>query len=709
MSFKFSSLFYPVFFLLYILSFFLIEGEHKFYLFGLWSVFIWVFSHHFFIKNGKALHGRPTTLAMIMVALFTINLFFSISIPLTIEKLLLYLIALALFVFFLNFARDRSRLPTFFSYLALSSLVLNVFVLFFTFVPPPPLSFPGMNILVRIFGHNYYVSYLLLVLPVFWWQFLFAAKQSFAKWSEWRFLTILLILSSYLLMIFSLSRLSIFVGFVQLLLIFWFNKKSFIELLHNQFAYAALRAFSLILLLITIIFLSLPIIFAQEEACPVNFSYKEMCKPIFKNDRFQYWQKAFWVWQERPLFGSGLKTFAFSSKYFVLENYNFSSYAHNNFIHNLAEGGLITGGFFIFFILYLLSRSYLVMRRSREPLDQFLLLAVIASLANAMFDLTFNFFVIFSLTLIFIAIILSGESEKVQTSRLYPKLLTLLTVITVLLAGANFLASWLIRSNQVDQFVRLFPFFDQKVRSLTLSKRLTKANYIDLYSFYRLDPGFIYNFSQLPELDQAKKVQLLVELGELDPEFLVNKIDLEGMPATTTKPLADQFIRVVATHQMLDNTYFLDYWRQLNLAVDLVNLADRAYLAGELIMAADFYHQALLLNQYVLQDRQPAFLTESNLDQTAIFLAAFQKDINPEQMGNFYEYVGLYHQTLLHLFKQGRLAEFHYLTESLLAVLPGHAWFLIKDLTEVSQAEGLEANLAEVRQKLNYLPAWQEF
>lgn len=642
-----------------------------------------------------------------MAALFSLNLFFSINVPVTLEKLFFYLTSLTLFIFFLSLPKSKIEIPLFLYYLSLSSLVLHIFVLFFTFVPFPPLSFPGMNLLVRVFGHNYYVAYLLLVIPVFWWQFLYASDQSFASKKEMRVLAIVLLVLSYLLMIFSLARFSMLVGFLQLMLIFWANKKRFIDLLGNQFAHALTKAFLLVLLVLVCAFSMLPLFFGKE-VCPVNFSYKEMCKPLLANDRFQYWQKAFWIWQEKPFFGSGLKTFGFASRQFVLENYNYSSYAHNNFFHNLAEGGLVVGSCFIFFILYLLRKSYVVVQRHKHPLNHFLFFAVLASWMNAMFDLTWNFFVIFSLTLIFIAFILSHDETPQWRSRVFVRFLHWLTVVTIFFAAAYLCDTALIKSKQIDRAIKLFPFFDQPVRSLSIDDHLSEENYAKLYPLYRFDPGFVHNFSQAKGISNEKRIALLVELGKLDPVLLVESTDFEKLDFREAKPLIDEFIRVVTTHRMVNNLHFLDYWKQGNLALDVLRFADQAYDAGELVIAADLYHQALVLNEHLYSNRKPVFLGEQNLDQAAHFLIVFQ-NFDPQSLGNFYEYMDLYQQTLLHLFKSNRLSEFYELTNAILEFLPDHAWFLIRDLVEISQTAEEKARLQEVYQKLQHLEAWQGF
>ena len=192
-----TKLFYPLFFLLFILSVFLIEGEYKFCLFALWSAFLFLFS---FIFPKKIIDQKSFILILLVFLLsifLIINVLFSSQIFLSIEKLLFYLVSLAMFVFFLTISREKFQLKLFFYYLSIITITLNIFVLFFTFFNLQPDIFPSMNFLVRSYGHNHYAAFLLLVVPVFWWQFLFnhGHLENWKNKREIEYLSILLLRS----------------------------------------------------------------------------------------------------------------------------------------------------------------------------------------------------------------------------------------------------------------------------------------------------------------------------------------------------------------------------------------------------------------------------------------------------------------------------------------------------------------------------------
>ena len=371
--------FYPLFFLLVLLSIFLIEGEYRFYLFALWSVFLLCFSLIF--SNCKA--SKQVAFALVLSALFGGGLIFSRQIPLSIEKTTFYLVSLGIFIFFQTVQKENFKPKLFSYYLAILTLVLNILVLFFTFYKLSQDIFPGMNLLVRNYGHNHYAAFLLLVVPIFWWQLLYTKEQS----KETRILMMVLLISSYILIIFSLARLVLLLSLIQLVIIFFTNKKAFVAYGNDELIKVLVKTFIFTLFSIgtVFVFLSLPLGKNGENICPLIFSQKEICKPLLENDRFIYWQKAWLVFKARPILGSGLKNFNFASRQFPLEDQQLTSYAHNIFLHNLAEGGLVLGGSFIFFVIFLFYRSFQMIMKSEDVLDRFLWLAAISSFFNAMF------------------------------------------------------------------------------------------------------------------------------------------------------------------------------------------------------------------------------------------------------------------------------------------------------------------------------------
>ena len=723
MKFSPTKLFYPLFFFLFLFSFFLIDGEYRFYLFASWSLFLLIFS---FLTKGTSIHSsNAAKFALFLSMLFVISTIFSTHLPLSLEKLMFYLVALGIFIFFIRIPKNRLNRVVFFSYLAVVSLILNIIVLFFTFYVPDRSIFPGMNLLVRSFGHNHYAAYLLLVVPVFWWQLLFAKEGALFSKKESKYLAILLLISSYILIIFSLARLALFISALQMILIFLINKKVFFSSLQSDLIRVMTKAFIFSFLSISLVFLFLSLPFKQivggdSDLCPLLLKRKELCKPLAENIRFMYWQKAIYILESNPIFGSGLKTFNYASRQFVMENYQVTSYAHNIFLHNLAETGLLAGGFFIFFIFYLFHQSLKVVKNSSSHLNQFLWLASFSSLLNATMDFDWHFFVIFVLTLIFLALILqkdfvakSAPAPLPNRTSFFNKYLFFLSIAACSLALAYFLAMIFFKNNYQNLVVSYFPFFNTPVEDGRSKKSLNNDDFNKLHWWYKNDPNFIYDFATASNTPLEKRVDLQIELSHLDPTLFVKNVYFGNLNYLQANLLSNRFMETLQKYDFINNDHFLDYWRQINLAKQFFAFADQAYLAKNNEMAADYYQKAILLNPYVMGDIKAIFLSPTNdssdLMQSTSLLKSF-KDFNPEAMdGHFYDYMGFYNQVLISLFRENRLEEFYFLAEAMFKQQYNFSWFLFRDLVKISKTKEEKQRLNQVHDHFQDMTTWYDF
>lgn len=712
------------------------EGEYRFYLFAAWASFLAIFYILLTPKtaqpaqplNNKSISKltnksaaksvnnsyKSVLFALILSALFIVSSIFSEHLPLTLEKLPFYLIALAVFIFFRLLPKNNFKPKLFFYDLAICTLTLNLFVLFFTFIDPQQDLFPAMNLLIRSQGHNHYVAFLLLVIPVFWWQFLFSQEENWPNKKEMKILSIILLFSSYLIVIISLARIALLITLLQLVIIFLLNKKVFFSVKQNRLSKFLMKVFIFAFSSIAMVFLFLSIPFGQagESLCPLIFEKKELCKPILKNDRFAYWQKAWAIFREHPYFGSGLKTFNFASRQFPSVDYQVTAYAHNIFLHNLAEGGLFAGGWFIFFICYLFYQSFLLVKKNKNPLDRFLLIATLSSLANALFDFDWHFFVIFTLTLIFLAVILRDADVIKKPNHYYfnfKNYFLILVIFTVFFALADQSVRILTKQNRFDSITKYFPYLDLQIRSLLNEKKLNEANFTNLYDFYRHDPEFLHQFSLLDTMDKTKKVSLQIEWASLDPLSFVKDVNFQELDFQTAAPLADTFVNVAQKNQFLNNLKVLDYWEQRNIAAQFFNFANQAYQQGDMRLAVNFYQQALLLNEFVMSDREAVFLNDTNLAQISIFLQLF-KDFNPEKMGpQFYQYMNLYETTLIYLFQNNQMEDFFILAEAMFKQQYNFSWFLFRDLLAISQSPADKQRLEQVHEHFKEMTTWSDF
>lgn len=547
-------------------------------------------------------------------------------------------------------------------------MVLNCFVLFFTFNDSQQKIFSAMNFLVRDYGHNHYAAFLLLVLPIFWYQFFVNQHQRLINKKELSIFLLILLLSSYFIIIISLARLVLILVLMQLFLVFLFNKKN-----QNSQMSVPNKILIFVLTLLSLIYLFLSFsskISNQNLFCPL-LNKKEICQPFFQNDRFIYWKRALLVFKENLYFGCGLKNMNFSSRHVLISNYRFSSYAHNIFLHNLAELGVFSGGFFIFFILYLFYRSILLVKTENNNdnnfVNSFLLLAASSSLINAMFDFDWHFFVIFSLTLIFLAIILRDQDNNenaANNSRLI-KYYVIVSLFSIFLLLANLFSSFLYSQDRFDIMARFFPYLSQQIRPLFIENKLSVDGLSSIYKFYKEDPDYLYKFSTLQGLESKKKFELQYLLSKLDPMFFARNVNLDGLDPQSSQLLASQLVSIVNAYSNIHDEQILDYWQQRKLSLQIFVLANQAYEEGNMDLSSDLYKKSIALDEYAAQNSKVAFLDDSNLQRVASFLKNF-KDFDSRKMyRHFYQYISLYQKTLVELFINDQMDDFFVLADAL--------------------------------------------
>jgi L-rhamnose mutarotase len=224
----------------------------------------------------------------------------------------------------------------------------------------------------------------------------------------------------------------------------------------------------------------------------------------------------------------------------------------------------------------------------------------------------------------------------------------------------------------------------------------TVETYSSLYDLYRYDTGFILRFLNFDkELDESLKLQLYLDLAEIDPASFVSKITYKDWGLNEAKILSDQLIRILEKHPPLNNNYFFGYWKRMELAKDLFNLAEEAYQKKDWQLANCFYQTAHLLDSYILFNQEGSYLKEENTDNLVEFLPYLQ-NISPFEIKDFNRYMFLYREVSTELFKQNRLEEFKKMTSSMIEHDPNAKWYLIDHLYNSLENEEQDLVLQEI-------------
>ncbi len=688
------------FILLYLFSIFLIETEYKFYLFAAWSLFLAAVGWLLPPPQLTTVYQRQLRVIAALIWIFllgaSLSTVFTHHLPLSLEKYLFYLVAMGVWWWSLRWPLRPAQRQALLEFLALLSLVLNAFVLVIQFVPLSHALFQGMNLLVRSYGHNHYAALLLLVLPLWWWRLLCRPPSEWLSDLESLVITGLLLLSSYALLLLSMGRVALVIGFVQLLAILFCQRRAVASLLRRKLVGVLLKLFLLLFASASAVFvvLSLPL---GEQDCPWSVERKDLCIAAEENSRLDYYRKAWAVLGEHPWFGYGLKTFNFASRQHPDLGWHTSSYAHNIFLHNLAEMGLVGGGSFIVLIVVALGMTGVVVwrrlcsrRHTQPPLIFFLFLGVLASFVNAMFDFDWHFFVIFTLTLIFMSWIWQEESAVVVADRkrapstLWSRwLLLCLALCTTAIAVGYGLASYWQHNN--DTRWQQFVFFDRLWRmpptAVEFDKQLQQRQ---LATWYSHDPDMWTRYLRRNDLTSEDRLRSLLILAKLDPSFFARTADFSLLDRSQAAELLPVMMNTFTRYQMIDNTQLLDYWWQLDLAVQLLKLGNESFLAGELEQAAAFYQGALRLDQHVVGAHYPAFLATTDLDEW-LRLVLLLPELSPQASGDFYRYMELTHQTVAQLFLAAEFDSLRQLLRQVLTHEPAAKYYLLSQLAELEQ------------------------
>jgi len=613
------------------------------------------------------------------------------------------LVAISIFLFFLQIKKKFFKAKLFVEYLLLITFILNILVIILSFVSNSREFFQGVNLLVRSYGHNHYVAFLLLVLPLIWWHLLEETPSYFLTNKVKVFFDIFLLISSYLLLLISLSRWALFISIIQFFLIFLLVKKVFFNLYKKKAVYFLIKSaiLSFLSLALIFLFLSLPLSINDKENCFLRLYGKDLCTPIEQNSRFFYWRQAWLSFKNYPIVGYGLGSFKYAARRFPIINQQNSAYAHNIFLHNLAEMGVLGGGSFILFIIYIFYQSGLSVFKSKNPLAKFLYLAAISSSINAMLDFDWHFFIIFLLTLIFLAFILSdfskiNDNQKLRNSKL--SFLFILAFFTFILVVADILTvSW--QSKKPEYWLKFTPFLNFAANATLEESVINVSNYESLYNWYRYDTGFINRFLNLEELKDEREKQLYLDLAEIDPVSFMAKIHFKDRSLEEAEILLKELLRMIDSYQAFNDYYFISYQQRIDLAEQIYSLGQNAYLQSDWSRASYFYQSAHFFDPYIFFNERAIFLDEDNLDRLLLFFLNFQ-DFSPHESGDYYHYLFLYRQVITKLFKDNQLLEFKQLVGAMFDQEPESKDYLTNHLQELVISE--EQTQALIHVEENY-------
>jgi O-antigen ligase len=518
---RFSSLvFFGLFWTLFLSILFLEETS---YILPIMGVFTLLFC--FFHRKMRAPSSQFTPSLLLSLLLLIVggaSLFFTLSLPLSLERFFFFLFGFICFVFFTQVDSQWCSTKMLLTGIFRIGLVLTVFSLLLTFFPNLLLFFPRENLFTTSFGHNHLAIYTLLLIPLAW-------KNWEEKRSNWSFGVILFLNVALLL---SFARIAQILGFCELVTLFFARRHLFKV---SPFKILALLS-PLILGIVTLFTLSLFPIFSSQQNCIAPFMRTQLCKPLIKESRPAYWLQAVRAFQTHPFTGWGGGTFpVLSTKFARNLSDHYSMYTHNEFLQTFAEYGIFGGFIFLFFCGLILKESLQIFHKEKSDAF-FLSLAVISFIIDACFDFNWHFLGIWLLFLLTVVLLYrSSTSPKiaVKTFQKWHRFFFPILKVTwwiscaamMMWTGVFSLSSVAWIMGQYDLSLTLFPFSEQRVEKMIDSDKITQERKVFLINLYQAHPRIIKKYlSNLT--DPQQKIHLLHSLITVNPWDLNTRVAL---------------------------------------------------------------------------------------------------------------------------------------------------------------------------------------
>lgn len=585
---------------------------------------------------------------LIFLLFLFVSTFSSVSIPLSLNALIFYNFSFLIFFFFLllreRFLHNSWVILGFLSI----AVVLCLMAIIFFILPDIAKLLPGVNIFYSSYGHNHLASYLLLVLPASWY-FALKAKQ--------KYLLVLPIFLTLSLM-FSFGRVAIVIGIAQFLAIMMIFRKKIFSSRFFKINFYFISLTFLLASLILIFFSSK--ISSNQRICSYKPIKRMLCKSLSTDSRLYYWQQAISIFKDNVFFGLGPGTYSLGSEKYMQTPEYYSGFAHSAFLQNFAELGVFGGLLFFALMTHLLFLAWKKVKRHLRSLEMALFIGFLSIFINAFFDFDWSFIGIYSLSLIWVALILKRKkreralSKKTSYSKKKKHVLAekffkimspaLQRVQQVGLGPTGQAARKLKKLNKIFIYLRFFsfaiiitltflyffveiifkiaghkaafsffPYIHWHSQIFAESKDLLAADHWRLQKIYQHHPE-IYQILIKNEVDENERYELKQKLFLLQPwQRVLNPVvayHLEKNDLTQAEVELDEI-----QHFVFDKKQAYDYNVELipvntrkEFANNFLFFAEQYLEQGKYSLAGDYYLKAQFFQEWIFSDHRSIFL-----------------------------------------------------------------------------------------------------
>jgi O-antigen ligase len=662
MSFSFSQLKFLFFFnILFLLLILFGESYLGLYMMGGLNLLFLFFRKNLDFERDKRFTPIFFLWFLFLFALF-LSAFFTHLITFTLNNLISFVFSFTVFCFFAFIRDDFLPKKVIVESFLLQGVILLLISVLFYLVPNWATQLPGVNLVYSTYGHNHLAAFLLLITPISWW---WAKDKQKTAWILPIIFTLGLLLS--------FGRVAIVIGFLQFLFLGWFFLRNGENISQNSFLKKTYFLFlSLFLvLLVTKTFFSVAHVFYPDFTCPVPKFEAQVCKSFNAEFRPAYWEQALLAIKEYPLTGYGPGTFPLVNKKHRQTSWITTNYAHNAFLQIFSESGVVVGGIFVALMVFLLVSSLKVVKKNQSVLDITFLVGLVAMYFNVLLDFDWSFISIFSLTLIFVALIIKKKDVTSELS-FYPEFVkifySVFSFFIIGLAGIYFLVESLLLTGRINKAFSLFPYFHYHLRVFHESDQLTPENKEKLTQIYRHYSFFYGDYEPLKEIPDpdAKIAYCLADnwlcLRWFNPEenWMTEEVFVELVK------------KIFESEQKYDE--IMETGVKPKMAQMSLGFAEKYFQEGNYYRSGYYFLLAQELDNWILSEKEDSILDKNTLPPEKLneFMYYFN-DIQGEYYGKNWQPYSQAYRVLLNteLEKENSdLYKIQFLAEKILEISP---------------------------------------
>jgi O-antigen ligase len=562
------------------------------------ATYILFLSIYFYLFKLRIVLDKNTLAVYLMLLIFsTVSLFFSHHLPLSLESLSFSLAIFLSFSFF-HAAFNLNKIKKEYVFLTILLVIFSLSFFFIaTFVFSTIANFlPPLNLITLSYGHSHYASFLLFAIPLSWWFYYSEYSQIFRfRW--------LLIFFFYSLIFFTFSRVTLILSVISFpFLIKKLNLKTKIAFVFITF-----------IALIGILFVS---VYSGE--CPTNELKQQICKPITKEIRPEYFKQSFQAFIDYPVFGYGPGTFQLiTEKYGVAGNFK-SIYSHNFFLQSFSERGFIVGILFIFLMAIFYKDALFILSSKKKNIEYFLAISFILLFLNSLVDFDWNVFVIFQLSMIIVA----GFLKKNHTQYRFITALWYFAAAVIIIHGFFILLfKVLLADDYPNVAAKIFPYVQRHTIQLIKHEDANEQTLSRVMNLYRYDPDILHAFLSLSESNN-QKLLIYNQIVDVSPWANLNEQYSELLEIEKKyKELGQVSFNALKTIEIAKQKGYKSRFEVKQRALrSLQRSADFHLGNGDIATAQKYYEIILDEEEWSLHNYKPFFVNE---EQTKITDAAY--------------------------------------------------------------------------------------